>query len=206
MVQHRFTGNPYRENIYEYPFEAIREAVINSVMHKDYFEHGHNNILKFFPDHIQIENIWMKPKRFILGKTVYRRNKIIADLFSKIHFGEKIGSGMQRMKENCDKEHSPYPTFEFTDTYFYITFKQSHEYLKMAEKQGKEPPISEIYNARQLKGTEFIKEHGRITNKIYVELNATSRETAKRDLTDLVEKKKIIPVGKGRGLYYIIGS
>ena len=56
-VAYRITGRPQRENIYEYSFEAIREAVINSVMHKDYFEHGHNNILKFFPDRIQLENI-----------------------------------------------------------------------------------------------------------------------------------------------------
>ena len=38
-VAYKFTGMPQRENIYEYPLEAIREAVINSVMHKDYFEH-----------------------------------------------------------------------------------------------------------------------------------------------------------------------
>lgn len=94
-VAYRITGRPQRENIYEYPFKAIREAVINSVMHKDYFEHGHNNILKFFPDRIQIENIWVKPKKFILGKTVFRRNHLVADLFSRIHFGEKIGSGMK---------------------------------------------------------------------------------------------------------------
>ena len=47
-VAYRFTGKPQREEIFEYPLEAMREAVINSVMHKDYFEHGHNNILKFF--------------------------------------------------------------------------------------------------------------------------------------------------------------
>ncbi|MGA1826300.1 MAG: hypothetical protein ACMUIP_16720 [bacterium] len=60
-VAYEFTGKPQREEIYEYPFEAIRETVINSVMHKDYFEHGHNNSLKFFPNKIRIENIWVKP-------------------------------------------------------------------------------------------------------------------------------------------------
>ena len=42
-VAYRFTGKPKREEIYEYPLEAIREAVINSVMHREYFEKGHNN-------------------------------------------------------------------------------------------------------------------------------------------------------------------
>ena len=132
-VAYRFTGKPQREEIYEYPFEAVREAVINSVMHKDYFEHGHNNILKFFPDKISIENIWRKPRHFILGRTVFRRNQVIADLFSRIHFGEKLGSGMQRIKEICKKDHSPLPKINFTETHFYITFGQNREYLNMAK-------------------------------------------------------------------------
>lgn len=131
-VAYRFTGKPQRDEIYEYPFEAIREAVINSVMHKDYFERGHNNILKFFPDRIQIENIWCKPKNFILNKTIFRRNHIIADLLSRIHFGEKMGSGMKRIKDICKAQNAPNPKVDFTDTHFYIVFKQSYEYLKMA--------------------------------------------------------------------------
>ena len=63
-VAYKFTGKPKREEIYEYPLEAIREAVINSVMHRDYFEKGHNNILRFFPDRILIENVWIEPKGF----------------------------------------------------------------------------------------------------------------------------------------------
>jgi len=112
-VAYKFTGKPQRENIYEYSFEAIREAIINSVMHKNYFEHGHNNILKFFPERIQIENVWIKPNHFILEKTVFRRNKIIATLFSRIHFGEKLGSGMERMKWYCKKENAPFPKIVF---------------------------------------------------------------------------------------------
>lgn len=135
-VAYRFTGKPQREEIFEYPLEAVREAVINSVMHKDYFEHGHNNILKFFPDRIQIENIWQRPRNFVIGRTVFRRNQLIADLFSRIHFGEKLGSGMQRMKEFCKVENAPYPKVEYTDTHFYIIFKQSDEYLKKAGEEA----------------------------------------------------------------------
>lgn len=205
-VAYRFTGRPQREEIYEYPFEAIREAVINSIMHKDYFEHGHNNILKFFPDRIQIENIWVKPKRFVLGKTVFRRNHLIADLFSRIHFGEKLGSGLQRMNDFCRAENAPIPEIEFTGTHFYITFRQSLEYLKISEKEKRIEPGLSMLSDRQQKALDYIRKKGRITNKEYVEINNISRETAKRDLSDLVDRGILKIVGKGRGLYYVIGS
>jgi len=139
-VAYRFTGMPQRENIYEYPFEALREAVINSVMHKYYFEHGHNNILRFLPNCIKIENYWEKPAHFVLGKTVFRRNHIIADLFARIHFGEKMGTGFERIKKICEKENAPFPEIEFNDNYFYVTFKQSREYLKLTSGEEKYVP------------------------------------------------------------------
>jgi ATP-dependent DNA helicase RecG len=201
-VAYKFTGKPQRENIYEYPFEAVREAVINSVMHKDYFEHGHNNILRFLPDEIRIENFWTKPKHFKLGKTVFRKNPLIVNLFARIHFGEKMGTGIQRMRNICKSENAPYPKIDFNDNYFYITFAPSREYLKMAEK---EVDLSGL-NERQRKAIEYVKERGRITNKDYVNINEISRETAKRDLADLVNKSVLKAIGKGRGIYYVIGS
>ncbi|NCN65185.1 MAG: hypothetical protein GW779_01565 [Candidatus Altiarchaeum hamiconexum] len=134
-VAYKFTGEAYRENIYKYQFEAIREAVINSVMHKYYFEHGHNNILRFLPDRIRIENFWLKPTHFVLGKTVFRRNHLIADLFARIHFGEKLGTGFERIENICKAENAPFPEMECEENYFYSTFKQGEEYLKMAGRQ-----------------------------------------------------------------------
>lgn len=203
-VAYRFTGRPQREEIYEYPFEAIREAVINSVMHKDYFEHGHNNILKFFPDRIQIENIWVKPRHFILGKTVFRRNHLIADLFSRIHFGERLGSGMQRMREICKAENAPCPEIKFTETHFYITFKQSREYLKIAGKE-KRIELSEL-NERQKKVLEHIQKTGEITTKEYIEITGAIRRTAIRDLKGMLNKKilKIAGDTVGRRRRYIL--
>lgn len=197
-VAYRFTGRPQREEIYEYPFEAVREAVINSVMHKDYFERGHNNILKFFPDRIQIENIWVKPKHFILGKTVFRRNHLIADLFSRIHFGEKLGSGMQRMRDICGAEGAPYPKIEFTGIHFYITFKQSRRYLEMAGKgKAKEEQLAAL-NERQRRFVEALRERKILTRIDYETTVKTSKRTAIRDLQDLVEKGIIVDISTSK--------
>jgi ATP-dependent DNA helicase RecG len=206
-VAYRFTGKPQREEIYEYPFEAIREAVINSVMHKDYFEHGHNNILKFFPDKIQIENIWVKPKTFIVGKTVFRRNHLIADLFLRIRFGEKLGSGMLRMKDICRTEKAPSPGIEFTDTHFYITFRQSREYLKVMESENVKAGWGTELNERQKLAIDFIEQNGKITNRDYRKLCDIGWDTAHRELQLLVKKKVLKREGFGRATYYrmIIG-
>jgi len=205
-VAYRFTGKPRRENVYEYPFNAIREAVINSVMHKYYFEHGHNNILRFLPDRIRIENYWQKPSHFVLGKTVFRRNHIIADLFAKIHFGEKMGTGFERIKEVCKKENAPFPEIKFDENYFYVTFKQSHEYLKLAEKGERAEEEISLLNDRQKKALELIKQNGKIQMKEYIDLCPdVNRKTLTRDINYLLKTGVIIRKGKGRrDLYYAL--
>jgi ATP-dependent DNA helicase RecG len=188
-VAYRFTGKPQRENIYEYPFEAVREAVINSVIHKYYFERGHNNILRFLPDRIRIENYWQKPQHFKLGRTVFRRNPLLVDLFARIHFGEKLGTGMQRMKDYCKSESAPYPIIEYTDTHFYIVFKQNREYLKMARKEE-----TIILNDRQRKFIEALKKRKSLTRIDYEIITETSKRTAIRDLQDLARKGIIVDI------------
>ena len=193
-VAYRFTGRPQREEIYEYPFEAIREAVINSVMHKDYFEHGHSNILKFFPHRIQIENIWAKPKTFIVGKTVFRRNHLIADLFSRIRFGEKLGSGMLRMKDICRTEKAPSPQVEFNENYFYVTFRQSHEYLKLA----KEETTQKTAQKTTQKILSAIKEKPEITRGELADLLGITPDGVKYHLDNLKKKGVLKRVGGRR--------
>jgi ATP-dependent DNA helicase RecG len=175
-VAYRFTGRPRRENVYEYPFDAVREAVINSVMHKYYFEHGHNNILRFLPDRIRVENYWQKPSHFVLGKTIFRRNHIIADLFAKIHFGEKMGTGFERIREVCRKENAPFPEIEFNENYFYVTFKQSNEYLKLAAKERE--GVTEKVEVRAIE-------------KVIEKVGERVTENQKRILEEIIKNKYI---------------
>ena len=218
-VAYKFTGKPQRENIYEYSFEAIREAVINSVMHKNYFEHGHNNILKFFPDRIQIENIWIKPSHFILGKTVFRRNKVIAALFSRIHFGEKLGSGMKRMREYCKKENAPFPKIDFTGIHFYIVFKPTRSYLEMirdkeivresSQKKWSEKAkeinakfggkFGERFGENQIKILDLINRNSNISiPQIANELSLTTRAIEK-NIAKLKQKELLKRIGPAKG-------
>jgi len=202
-VAYRFTGKPQRENVYEYPFEAIREAVINSILHKYYFEHGHNNILRFLPNQIKIENYWQKPKHFVIGQTVFRRNPLLVDLFARIHYGEKIGTGFRRMKGICKKENSPAPKITLDDNYFYIAFAPSYQYLRLVEKETK---ITESLNARQKKVIDYLKKAGKMTVKEYMLMcHDVNRRTLTRDMNYLIKMGLVMRKGKGkRDLFYVL--
>ena len=104
------------------------------------------------------------------------------------------------MRDICKAENAPYPRIKFTDTHFYITFRQSKEYLKMAEEKVKvtEPGLSE----RQKMAVDYVKEHGKITNREYRELCGVGWDTAHRDLKDLVEKNILMREGSGRSTQY----
>lgn len=210
-VAYRFTGKPRRENVYEYPFEAIREAVINSVMHKNYFEHGHNNILRFLPDRIRIENYWQKPPNFVLGKTVFRRNHIIADLFARIHFGEKMGTGFERIKEVCKKENAPFPEIEFNENYFNVTFRQSNEYLKLAGETKLEgvtekviEKVRERVTENQKRILEEITKNRYITIKRLSESIGISERKTQENIKKLKGKRLLKRVGPDKGGYWKI--
>ena len=200
-VAYRFTGNPQRENIYEYPFEALREAVINSVMHKYYFEHGHNDILRFFPDSIKIENYWLEPDNFVLGKTVFRRNQVIADLFSRIHFGERLGTGFERIREACMKEKAPYPEIEFNGNYFWISFRQSKAYLDSAKSKGVEKVPEKVPENQRI----IIKEVSKNPNVTSRQLSAIigiSERKVKENMKKLKEKGMLERIGPDKGGYW----
>lgn len=174
-------------------------------MHKDYFEHGHNNILKFFPDRIQIENIWIKPKHFILGKTVFRRNQLIADLFLKIHFGERLGSGMQRMRDSCKKENYPYPEIEFTETHFYIIFRQSTEYLKIAEieKDTVKDTVKLLQNKEKII-IDIITENPKVTAKILSDRLGINLRNTRKYLDRLKQKGLLKRIGSDKSGHWKI--
>jgi ATP-dependent DNA helicase RecG len=201
-VRFAFTGKPKREEIWDYPLEALREAVINAVCHRDYADNSDIQI-KVHDDRITIWN----PGGLLPGMTVEElydpnhtskpRNKLIAQIFYDVELIERYGSGIQRIIEACKKSGLPAPVFEERFGGFLVIFRKdiyTEEYL---EKLG--------LNERQIKAVMYVKEKEKITNGEYQELNTVSKRTATRDLNDLVERNILEQIGiTGKGTEYII--
>ena len=95
-VRYEMTGMPRRKEVPEIPYDALREAIINAVAHRDYFEKGANIMVEMFDDRIEITNPGglvkgLKPEDF--GKKSVLRNPNIANLLHRIEYIEKMGTG-----------------------------------------------------------------------------------------------------------------
>ena len=108
---------------------ALREAITNAVMHRDYFEAGANVFVEIYDDRIEVSNPGGLPKGLTpaeLGTRSVRRNPLIADLLHRIAFIEKAGTGIRRMREDAKKNRSPQPTFR-ANGFFTATFRPRAE-------------------------------------------------------------------------------
>ncbi len=123
-------------------------------------------------------------------------NPLIAEPLFWAHYVETLGTGTLDMIDLCQKAGLPEPTFEQRGGTFAIIIWRDWLTDSLIE--------SLTLNDRQQKGLQKLKVAKQITSAEYQELTGTSRQTATRDLYDLVKKKVIVSRGRGRGAHYIV--
>jgi len=183
-----------REEIWDYPLPAIREALINALIHRDYFRWNVQTQIKIFDDYIWFYNIGGLPEGITLDKlkephSSVPRNPLIVHIFYLAGFIEEMGTGIGRIMEAMSKAGLPEPEFKEEMGGFSVYFRKdiyTEEYLR---KMG--------LNERQIKAVMYVKKKGRITNREYQELTGVSRQMATIDLTQLVKIGILSRSGKG---------
>jgi len=135
-----------RKNILELPEDALREAVINSVCHRDYFEKGARAMVEIFDDRVEITNPGSVPKGITkdnFGNTSVTRNPVIASLLHRAHYIERMGTGIMRMNRAMETSGLEKPVFQ-TDGYFFkVIFKRTEvDVLGDSQTIVKQSPIN----------------------------------------------------------------
>ena len=119
-------GKLARRTIPEYDLDAMREAIINAEAHRSYLMRGTNVELAFYDDRIEIVSCGAigngKTLEELLKRpTSQRRNQLVCDIFSRLDFMERRGSGIKKILlayENDEKK----PKFEILGDVFIVTF------------------------------------------------------------------------------------
>ena len=203
MTEFVITGEAQRTVKYDYPLEAIREVVINMIVHRDYTDSG-NSIIKIFDDRMEFFN----PGKLFGDITIEKlqcgdyasraRNRSLARAIKEMGMIEQYGSGIGRIKASCLEHKVKAPIFENFSHGFRVTFfKQKSD---NNTNEGISEGISEGLNLL----LKYIKENPnqRVTH-LQQALNIPSK-TIERWIKKLKDENKIEYKGsKKTGGYFI---
>ncbi|MFH1729780.1 MAG: RNA-binding domain-containing protein [Pseudomonadota bacterium] len=192
-----------RKEIPQFPEEAFREAVVNAIMHRDYFDKTSEIMIECYRNKIVVYNPgglvkWLRPEEF--GKISKLRNPLIASLLSRTIYAEKMGTGIKRMNKAMIKAGLKEPAYEYYDTSFYTQFDDKN----IEKRKGKSSVKSSVKSTvkSSVKILNLIKKDAYITiPEIAKTLNLTTRAIEKQ-IANLKKTGKIKRIGPDKGGYW----
>ena len=206
-----------RVQINEYPEEAVREALVNAVAHRDYTRRGEPVRVKLFRnDRIAFHS----PGTLMEGLTVAKlnrgrydaksRNPLLATYLSRYERLEQRGRGIQLMKEKMTNHGLDDPVFDSEDGWFRVELIGPGESLDKVKSSQVAWGISEAtktkLSARQKKIVAQVLAEGEVTTRWCIDNLGVVRDTAHRDLTALVDFGVLKREGRGRATKYVLAS
>jgi ATP-dependent DNA helicase RecG len=197
-----------RQETLEYPFDAVRELLVNAVAHRDYNLQGDSIHLNIFSDRIEVHSPGGLPGPVNMDNLLevrFSRNAVIVQVLSDMGYVEKLGYGLDRVVRSMREEGLRPPRFEEIGGTFRVTlFGESRPGARKQAASFKEFSGMGL-NMRQETLLAFLEENQRITNRQYQELCPdVHAETLRRDLADLVSRGLLIKIGDKRATYYIL--
>ena len=198
-----------RDEIPEIPLRAIREAVINSLCHRDYWRPEGNKIA-VYKDRVTIYNPgsfpeWLKPEDFINGEQEsVLRNPLIAEIFYYSKEIEKWGSGIKRIYDEC-RNNKVKVEFKNSHSGFYVTFyRPTYESIDQDQKKISSPfgsPLSSPFGSPLL---DMIKENPGITVLKMAEKLGITERSIKKQIAAFREKGILSRIGNNRSGHWEI--
>ncbi len=185
----------------EYPKEAVRECLLNAIIHRNYF--GPPIQISIYDDKFMVWNPGQLPDELTIDDlrvkhSSYPRNNLLADVFFKAGLIETWGRGTIKIIEECQKAGLPEPKFEIMSGGIAVTLFKDRFSKQWLNEQG--------LNKRQLKAVKYLKNNNFITNSIYQNICKISERTALRDLEQLTDKQIFVKTGEKKGTKYKLNN
>ncbi len=198
----------------EYPSEALREALVNAVAHRQYEDAGRKIILEVFYDRIVISSPGLPPSPITIAslrKGKYRpcsRNPVLAQCLSYFHRIEERGSGFRRMRDQMLNHGLDQPLLGTDTGYFQVTFPGPADNIeRLRAPEGKmlvTPAVETQLNKRQRKALAEVIASGSVSSGWLVKHLSITYDTANRDLKELAKLNILVREGHGRAAKYIL--
>jgi predicted HTH transcriptional regulator len=212
-VKWKKTGNG-RIEMPDYPYEAVHEAIVNALVHRDYMIQGSEIHIDMYDNRLEI----VSPGGMPDGKRIQdlsiadifsiRRNPVICDIFSRLWLMERRGSGLNKIIEE-------YPadlilTFRSTEQSFIVTLKNVHFgdlSMPNGDDVGDDNGVDDgVDNGDENIGKilAVIKDEPTINQKNLALKTEMSERTISREIKAMREKEIISRVGSDRAGYWSV--
>ncbi len=189
-----------RIETYEYPEDALREALLNAVAHKDYA--GCIPIqISVYPDKIMMWNMGRLPENWTIDTLQQKHSSIphnpdIANAFFRSGYVEAWGRGIEKITDMCTTAGLPAPLFFPKGSDFWVTFRKDIYNTDSLREKG--------LNERQIKAVLQVKESREITTSAYAKFFDIAERTARNDLNELVDKQIFKRIGETNLAKYVL--
>jgi ATP-dependent DNA helicase RecG len=201
----RMIGLSHQE-VLEYPFDAVRELVVNAIAHRDYNLQGDSIHLNIFVDRLEVTSPGGLPGPITIDNILaarYSRNPVIVQVLADLRYVERLGYGLDRVVTTMRENSLSPPRFEETAGTFRVTLHST------PSEEFSPPDMSQYqlldFNPRQVSALNYLGTRRRITNREFQELCPDVHpETLRRDLADLVSRGVLLKIGDKKSTYYIL--
>lgn len=195
-----------RQDKFELPPAAIREMICNAICHRSYMDEGMIQV-SVFDDRLEVSS----PGALCRGLTLKDalkgrskpRNKVIAEVFSRMGIIEKWGTGLQRIVDLAKQEGLKEPVFENNDSFFRVILYRGKEEAAQTTDQTIQTTDQTVQTSEQ-KIINAIAEKPTITRKELAEKTGLSESGIKWQLDKLKKEQKILRAGGTFGGHWVV--
>ncbi len=199
------TGKPKREERWDYPMDAIREIVVNMIVHRNY-QSSNDSIIKIFDDRIEFFNPGKLSGELTIEKIKtgkyksFLRNKQIAGAFKEANIIEKYGTGIKRVIESFQAYGLEEPLFESFQDGFQVTVFKKKTDLKTGLRTGLKTDLKTETIENLI--ISLMKDHPKITIPELADRVGRGMTMTKKYIAELKTQKRISRIGPLKGGYW----
>lgn len=197
-------GNPKRVEEPAIPYNVLREAITNALVHRDYSHTGGSTDIAIYDDRVNISNIGSLPKGVLLSQLSkehpsIQRNPLIAHVFYLCGKIEKWGRGTLDMIQDCKKAGNPPPKYEEIGGSFSVTLPLKQSMRNIVSEPLQNMDLN-LLTDRQKEIVKILQKGTMSTEQIMDKMkNPPTSRTVQLDLSKLKKLEIIASVGKERG-------
>ena len=204
-VRYEIKGGGARKELWEIPEVVFKEAIINALAHRDYYDKGARITIELFPDRIEITNPGglvsaINPKDF--GTKSHSRNPLVFGLFERINMVEQVGSGISRIKDELKKHKLALPEFKIEGMFSLILKRPITSDLTGGRTSGKTSGKTSEKTTDKI--LALIQSNEQITiSELALKIGITER-SIERNIAKLKGKGTLERIGPDKGGYWKI--